>query len=578
MMPRILAVGVWWVCASALAQPVIEGYEDHAAFVRRVEKLDASPYVGVETLATTLGGRGVLLVTVGEGEVEKKPALLVIGSVHGPQLLGGELAVRIAERLAAEDEAASELRKRFTFYIVPRPTPDASEAFFQKPYVERAANGRPIDEDNDGVADEDGPEDLNGDGFITAMRVEDPAGEMMLHPDDARVLVTAERGKGERGVYKVYVEGIDNDKDEQFNEDGPGGTAFDRNFTAEYPYFKPGAGPHQVSETETRAVADFVWDHANIAAVVSFGVNDNIAQPWKANPQAEQQRIKASLLAEDAPYYDFIVESSKKIAEPKDAPASGDGEGSVVKWAYFHMGRWAFESRGWWVPKVEEKKEEVKKEEPAAAAPVEGEAQPPATAEVPPAAEKKEEPKKEPDKRAADVINPLKWFEQSGVAGFAPWVEVKHPDFPDKKVEVGGIKPFYLLNPPAEKLDGLAETHFKFIAELAGLMPKVTIGEVKVEPLGGSVYRVTVPFVNDGHLPTMTAMGAVNTTPYPLNVTLDLPEGARLLTGTVRSQLPPIPGNGRRESIWLVRTDAAELTITVTSPAVGSDTKKVSLK
>ena len=41
---------------------------------------------------------------------------------------------------------------------------------------------RPIDQDRDGLVDEDGPEDLDGDGEITWMRGPDPAGDWIADP------------------------------------------------------------------------------------------------------------------------------------------------------------------------------------------------------------------------------------------------------------------------------------------------------------------------------------------------------------------------------------------------------------
>jgi hypothetical protein len=554
--------------SSAPAPPAIEGYPHPAAFAGRVQALDGSPHAVVTILQKLPSGREVQLITISAGDADRKPAILIVGSVHAPHLVGGELAVRIAQRLAGDNDESAALRERFTFYVIPHPSPDATAAFYRTPYTERTVNARPEDEDNDAATDEDGPDDLDGDGFITTMRIEDAAGEMMSHPDDARLLIKADRTKGERGVYKLHVEGIDNDKDGRFNEDATGGTAFDRNFTFDYPYFEPGAGPHQVSEPETRAMADFAFDHPNIAAVIGFGVNDNLAQPWKPSPQAEQPRIKTTLLAEDAPYYDFIVDKYRKLAEPRDPPASGDGEGSFVKWAYFHYGRWAFESRAWWVPKVGGAVKASAKEGDG-----EERSTPPAQASP-----RREGGEQKPDARTGDLIHALKWFEQNNIPAFAPWTEVKHPDFADRKVEVGGLKPFYLINPPADRLDALAETHYKFIAEVAGLLPTVSISDVKTEPLGGQTFRITATFLNSGYLPTMSAMGRTNRAPYPLNVTLNLPQGTTLLTGHPRIQLAPIPGSGgQQEQVWIVRSAPAELTITVDSPAVGSASRKVTL-
>ena len=79
----------------------------------------------------------------------------------------------------------------------------------------------------------------------------------MIDPADERALKRADATKGESGAYKVYFEGIDNDGDGFINEDGPGGVDLNRNFQHAYPYWQGDAGPHMVSEVETRAIMDF---------------------------------------------------------------------------------------------------------------------------------------------------------------------------------------------------------------------------------------------------------------------------------------------------------------------------------
>src|SRR5205823_5923167 len=98
-----------------------------------------------------------------------------MGNVHAPLLLGAELATRMAQRFAADTPENQALLDRFTFYIIPVPDPDATAAMFTPPFIERTTNLRPTDDDHDGDLDEDGPDDLNHDGLITMMRVEDPA-------------------------------------------------------------------------------------------------------------------------------------------------------------------------------------------------------------------------------------------------------------------------------------------------------------------------------------------------------------------------------------------------------------------
>jgi len=47
--------------------------------------------------------------------------------------------------------------------------------------------------------DEDGPQDLNKDGFITVMRVKDPAGTYMIDPDEPRLMKKADPKKRREG-------------------------------------------------------------------------------------------------------------------------------------------------------------------------------------------------------------------------------------------------------------------------------------------------------------------------------------------------------------------------------------------
>ena len=288
------------LAAEAFAlEPAIPGYQSYDGLRRELEQIAQHEVATLRSLGTTVGGREIWALTLSLGDDDKKPAILVVGTDHAPHLAGSELAVRIASKLAAtaeSDDAVRRLLSDQTIYVIPRPSPDASEAFFHKPYVERTGNARATDDDRDGQTNEDPGEDLNGDGQITMMRVEDPTGRYMPHPDDPRVLIEADPRKGEQGKYQLFPEGIDNDKDGEQSEDGPGGVAFDKNFPFEYPYFAAGAGPHQVSEPEVRAVADFAFDHPNIYLVLSFSPHDNLAHPWKPG---DTGRVPTSVLRDD---------------------------------------------------------------------------------------------------------------------------------------------------------------------------------------------------------------------------------------------------------------------------------------
>ncbi len=549
--------------AAHAAQPAVEGYADYAAYQVAVKSIAKSKLATLDSLGTTEGGRDVFLLTIGTGKTDEKPALLIVGNVHAPHLLGSELATRLAKRIvdeASKDAEARKLLDRVTIYVIPRPAPDASEAFFQRPLAERSVNQRPVDDDGDGQVDEDGPDDLNGDGLITMIRVADTGGRYIAHPDDERVMIEADREKHEAGRWTLYVEGRDNDRDEKSNEDPPGGVDFNRNFTFAYSYFGAGAGPHQVSEVESRAVADFAFSHPNIAAVLSFSPEDNLMEVPKADESAEEEKIKTTLLADDVPTMDLVAEKYRQILEAEDAPESLDGKGSFSDWAYFHYGRWSLACRGWWIPKVETEEEDDE----------EGD-------EHDEDAEESNE-----DERGVDELDALIWFDEEGIDGFVDWTPIKHPDFPDRKVEVGGFKPFLRTNPPADQLEPLAEKHCRFVRELAEMFPRLEIAELKAEPLGDGVWRVTAAAVNRGRLPTMSQMGRTSRQLQGLQMQITLPRGAALVTGYPRVGISALaPDGGRQEKSWLVTAPPGKPTsvsVRVWSPLAGSHAKSIRLE
>ncbi len=531
----------------AAPHAAIDGYSDYKSFAKDVEALAKPGIADVTSLGTTLGGRKVLLITVGTGKPAEKPALLIVGNVSAPQLFGSELAVRIARRLIAgaeKDPDVKALVDRYTFYIIPRPSPDASEAFFQPPFREREGNlhKTAAEWDVDGAKPQakGDADDLNHDGQITMLRVADPTGHYRAHPDDSRVLIEADPLKNEHGEWDLYPEARKDDDDTAPARGD--GVAFNHNFPFHYPYFKPEAGQHAVSEIETRAVADFAFDHPNIAAVFCFSPEDNLLHPWK--PGEERGRVRTHLQGGDVPYCDFIAEKYRKLLGAGDAPPSPAGEGSFSEWAYYQFGRWSFAARGWWIPT------------------------PPG--DKPPS-----------ESRGAEFVNALRWFKSQKIDGFVNWQPIESPDFPGKKVEVGGFKPFLLHNPPAKELDPLAEKHFRFVLELARLLPQIKIQETKVEPLGDGIQRITATIVNPGYLPTMSEMGSVTQEVYPLLLKLDAPNGSTYLKGSVRQELGVIRGGGKTESVWLIRTPGGKpgkATITVSAPAVGTDSATVELK
>lgn len=127
-------------------------------------------------------------------------------------------------------------------------------------------------------------------------RVEDVTGKYVKLKEDERIMVKANSKEGELGAYKVFSEGIDNDKDGKYNEDGKGGIHFNKNLSYNFPYFKPGAGEHAVSENEHRALLDFLYEQWNIYAILTLGPTNNLSKPLKFNAANARKRVVTSVL------------------------------------------------------------------------------------------------------------------------------------------------------------------------------------------------------------------------------------------------------------------------------------------
>ncbi|MCE9556693.1 MAG: hypothetical protein K8T91_25365 [Planctomycetes bacterium] len=563
-------------CQVTAADAALSGYANYKTLAQQVSQLAKSELVTQSSLGRTLGGREIYLLSIGKGRKDQKPALLVLGNVEAAQLVGSEMAMRIARSLtekSAADPATRELLDRFTVYVIPRPNPDGSEKCWEQPLREPTGNKRPTDDDRDGKIGEDGPADLNGDGLITMMRVEDDRGEYIAHPKDPRVMIKADPKKNERGKYRLLVEGRDKDQDEKFSEDGSAGVSFNRNFTFNYPYYQTGAGPHQVSEIETRAVADFAFNHPNIVAVLTFTPEDNLVRPWKPDAGSEGQPAKTRLLTADAAVQDQLAEMYRKLRSDENAPDSPGGAGSFSDWAYFHYGRWSLAARAWWMPKVDAPAAAPEEKKPADKEVAKGDKSKSSEAAATKPAD---------DSRGADQLVALAWFAKEKIDGFVEFKPIKHPDFPDKTVEVGGFKPLVRLNPSAKQLDDLGQKHASYVLEVLGKFPRIAIRDVKTEPLGAGVHRITVRVANDGLLPTSTEMGRIAQQNYPVQVKMELPEKTEFLKGAPRMAIDRLEGNGgTAERTWLVRLPNDQPTnasIRVSAPSIGVVETKVELK
>lgn len=534
---------------AVLSLSVVIAQSNYSNFSQQTNRINAlaknyPQLVKVRSLVKTNGGKDVWQITIGNGNTDSKPAIVVAGGVEGQYLIGMELAIGFAENLlqGSSTDSIKALLNKTTFYVFPNLSPDAMEQYFAALQYERQGNANNSDDDRDGKLNEDGAEDLDGNGKISWMRIESPVGEYKVHPDDARVLIKADVNKGEKGKYNLFAEGRDNDKDGSFNEDGEGGIWFNKNLTYKHPTFSAGAGDYPASENETRALLDYLFDQFNVYAVVSFGSNNNLSTPFVYNAATANQPLIASWLQQDVKVDSMVSDLYNKSVNMKDAPRATATGGDFLSWAYYHYGRYSFSTPGWWVPKS---KPDTTKAEKAFT--IED-----ATA------------------------NYLRWAGQQGIKSFTEWKTIQHPDFPGQKVEVGGVDPFVLINPPYKLVPDLVKKHSNFLVKLASYQPEVDIINVKTEKVGSGLTRVTLSIINKGALASHSKLGERSYWVKRINVKVNTGSNQAVISGKKIQLLNSLEGYSSQELTWLIK-GSGKISIEAGSPTTGSKTIDVTL-
>ena len=233
-----------------------------------LEDFSKQKNVKLHNLTKDNAGHTLSLIEIGTGEkILGKPAVLVTGNMEGDVPLSTEAALFLIDHLLKNPKLYSDR----TWYIMPILSYEAAERFFKKPLRQDTRNFTKHNDDLDENIDEDDYEDLNGDGYITEMRVKDPLGEWIPSETDPRILRKANNEKGEKGIYKLYSEGIDNDNDGLYNEDPIGGVNVGCNFPQFFRHFTNTDGEWPGSEPESKSMMKFVNEHKNIAMVIVFG-------------------------------------------------------------------------------------------------------------------------------------------------------------------------------------------------------------------------------------------------------------------------------------------------------------------
>jgi murein tripeptide amidase MpaA len=522
----------------------------------------AAEYPGLielESLGTSPEGRDLISATVTDrraGPHADKPAIYIEGNIHAGEVLPSVVALRTIHDLVsrADDPEVAALLERYTFYVRPRVSPDGAEVYLTTPYrLRSAAIPWPSPRRQPGLH----PEDVNGDGHITVMRIADPLGEWCVSPLDPRIMVRWDADRGPVQRYQLVQEGT---------VEGPVGpnlqlapTYWGLDFNRSFPHnWQPehaqmGAGPYPLFVPETRATADFFLAHPNIFAAVLY----HTAGGFVFTLPSSQSR---SAYTHDDLETDYLT-LSQHYTRLSGCPAfqSYDEEtdtarsGSLMDWAYSQMGVLTWVPELWDIQKASGARPE------------------------------REAPFQTLDESEEQRM--LEWSDRTlGGEGFVDWQPFDHPQL--GPVEIGGWTFKYThQNCPPSELDGIAAPAIDWSYLVARAAPRLEFESASVTPIGAGTWLVEARVVNAGYLPTNVCQQAIDVRrANPVTVTIEgtdieLPDGLSSHTiGHLKGESSatdepwrgPTAARRRADVRFLVRgAEGARVTVTARCPRAG---------
>lgn len=520
-------------------------YYDHAGIAEIGRKLQAAypDRCRLSSIGKSFQGRDLWLVTVTNfkrGDPATKPGMYIDGNIHSNEIQGTEISLytawylcEMADRVPFVDSLLDDR----VFYIIPSINPDGREDFLYRPNTPHSPRSgvAPRDNDGDGMVDEDGLDDLNGDGFITMMRRRNPNGRWIVSPEDSRIMVQAAPDRA--GEYEMLgPEGFDNDGDGQVNEDGVGFYDPNRNWPWRWQpqYIQGGADYYPTSLPETRAVMAFVHDHPNIAGAQSYHNSGGMILRGPGVPQDNYQAADIRMFEQIGRTGEQILPGYRYLVVWKDLYTVWGGE---LDWFYGARGIVTFSNEIWTPFKYFEK-------EPT-------------------------------DERYDDVDYRFDRLLLLGEA-IVPWTEVQHPQY--GRIEVGGVKKQYTRAVPGFLLAGEAHRNMAFTIYQASQMPLVRVDSIAVRRLDAGLAEVTAVIANHRVVASHTQQDLENQISRPDYVTLSGAEAiAAFLVDDPRQNLareqklhparidvPNVPGMATVTVRWLVRGNGP-YTVTVNS-------------
>lgn len=509
-------------------------YEELCAILE--DAADSHPgLVKLLTIGQSFEGRdikGVAVTNRDTGEAESKPAMLIDGNIHATEVTASSVAIYHLVNLVkgyGNDEQITRCLDTRAFYIVPRVNPDGAElALADSPrFVRSSTRPYPFEEEPvSGLV----AQDMDGDGRILSMRVADPNGRWKRHAEEPRLMVP--RAPDDEGgeYYHVFSEGeIENYDGVDIRPAKPRqGLDMNRNWPSawEKDHKQPGAGPFPLSEPETYALAQFIYQHPNINTwVAGHTFSGVLLRPGMTVADDQLPRF-------DMQHYQLVGDKGTELTGYphlsvfKDFRVNKQEEvhGST-EWGYTNFGiyLWAPE---YWAPHRT------------------------AGVEIDNYVEWFQH------HPAEDELKMLAWSDSLDDDAYVDWYAFEHPQL--GAVELGGWNRLMpIFNPPLSLLEREISPFSDWFTWQLLLSPRLELKQAEAERLSEGVYCVRVVVENTGYLPTYVTAQATKVKAVR-DLVAEIDGDIELVQGRLREELGQLEGRAGKPSFMPMAADATD--------------------
>jgi Zinc carboxypeptidase len=506
----------------------------------------------LESIGTSFEGRDIWLMTITNAETGAaldKPALLLEANIHSMEWTGCTAAMHLIHKLLdghGKDELVTRAVDTRAFYVIPQLNPDGVElGLRERRFIRSSVRPYPRETQDDGLR----IEDVDGDGRVLYMRLEDPNGAWKRHPDEPRLLVRRDPvdRTNDGPFYRLLYEGRIENYDGVLIKTPPPveGLDLNRNFPADWApeNEQQGAGPYPGSEPEIRAILQAVTDRPNLAGYIAYHTFSGVhLRPYAGRPDDDfpTDDLRAyKVIGEEATartgypavsvFHDFKYHPKQTI------------KGGADDWVYDHLGVFAWTTE-FWSPQRQAGLSDYHFTDWIRDHPVD------------------------------DDVALIRWADATYPDAYVDWYAFDHPEL--GRVELGGWDLInYWFNVPFDRLEQEIAPHSDWLIFHALISPLLEVRSLDVEKLASDSFLVRLVLQNSGWLPTSVTEKAVERKIVrPIEVELELPEGARVVAGEVKTEAGQLQGRAqKRSTTWWGNddstTDLAKLEWVIEAPA-----------